>query len=611
RVYPADVGRHTLVVGYLDLGPLGTGGWRYGQVPVEILPRTGWPSVQPLPTQPQTGLAGGVLGYFRYSADRSATSLVLTNGVQTKEVGSAAVPPLLIGGPAWSPDGSALAFSAVFDTTPYSNLYVLGPAGVSQITGYGGYPPRITGPGRGSLVGVLKLPETPPAPDTDPGEDACGELAQNIEPAKGMWVTLVGTGMVVPAFPDDPALGKNANYRYRFDNVPEGEYWLHAWFSTTICQGATISSTTRDAEGNLVPTTKHSRRPAGATPNTSVPVVVRAGIVTEVGNLTPLWTWQLASGPTWADAQTLMYTLYSGVYDRFGVALSDAWSVRIGDRPVQLSDTLKHGKVGDLAATLATGKLLWVEDNIGGLAVGDLANPAGTGAVVTSILARMSENLFPNDASPSWAPDGTHIAFIRSNVLESAGIGTISDPSDIAKIPILGLIGDVWIKNVATGAEKQLTRFRVSAGEGAVGRPAWSPDRSQIAVTYTRDNLRSTDIVVINVADGSEFAITNDGQSMRPAWRGTVGFNLQDLPAGIALEPGKQTIRVTPARRKGDTNGDGAVTTMDALLALRIGLGFQQGTAEQVASADLDGNGRVDVVDVARILRIAIGLEAG
>ena len=606
RVYPADAGEHTLVVGYLSYM---TGNYVYGSVPVGLAPRQGWPAAAPLPQQPRQGLAGGILAYFQYSADRSSTSLVVTDGVQTRMVGTAPVAPVLIGGPSWSPDGSSLAFAAVFDTNPYSNLYVLSPAGVVQATGYGGYPPKITGQGRGSVSGVLKMPKAPPPSQAPFDEDTCGTYAEKLEPAKGMWVALVGTGMVATALPDDPALGENANYVYRFDNVSEGQYWLHAWFNTIVCQEGTITSNERDAQGNLVPVTKRIRKPAAAVPNISVPVVVRAGGVTQVTPLTPLLGWQLASGPTWADLQTIAYTLYSGVYDRSGVPIADAWMVRLGAEPVQISDTLKHGKVGEVAATPVTGKLLWYSDPVGGFGVGDLANPAGTGSVVTSILATSSSGTFLTDSSPTWAPDGIHIAFIRSNLLATAP-GSL-DPNDIARIPILGQIGDVCIKNVATGAEKQLTQFRLSAGEGAIGRPAWSPDRSQVAVTYTRDNLRSTDIIVINVADGSAFALTNDGRSMQPAWRGTAGAALNDLPAGIALEPGKQTAPVTPARPKGDVNGDGKVAAPDALLALRIALGLQQGTPEQVASADLDGNGRVEVRDATRILRIAVGLEAG
>lgn len=608
RVYPADVGEHTLVVGYLSFM---TGGYVYGCVPVHLVPRQGWPVAPPLPAQARQGLAGGLMAYFQYSADRSTTSLLVTDGAQTRVIGSAPVPPLLIGGPSWSPDGSALAFGAVFDTNPYSNIYVFSPAvGVVQVTGYGGYPPKVTGQGRGAVVGVLKMSKAPPPSQAAFDEDTCGETAQRLEPAKGMWVTLVGTGMLTTALPDNPALGENANYQYRFDNVPEGQYYLHAWFNTLVCQEASITSSVRDAQGNLVPVTKRIRKLAAAVPNITVPVVVRAGQATQVPPLTPLFGWQLAVGPTWADGQTIWYTLASGVYDRSGVALSDAWRVRFGAEPEQISDTLKHGKVGDVSATPVTGKLLWSSETAGGFGVGDLANPTATGAVVTSILATSFQGVFLMDASPAWAPDGVHIAFIRSNILATAAAGGL-DPSDIARIPILGQIGDVWIKNVATGAERRLTQYNLSAGEGAVGRPAWSPDRSQVAVTYTRDNLRSTDIIVISVADGTSFALTSDGRSMQPAWRGAAGPALGDLPARIALEPAKQTTPIVPARKKGDVNGDGQVSAADALLALRIALGMQAGTPDQVASADLDGNGRVNVRDVTKLLRMAVGLETG
>ena len=74
-----------------------------------------------------------------------------------------------------------------------------------------------------------------------------------------------------------------------------------------------------------------------------------------------------------------------------------------------------------------------------------------------------SGSVATSDQSPAWDPFGSHIAFIRQFSLKNV------------------LLGDLCLHEVATGVERALTSFNLVAGEGAFGRPAWSPDRSQIA----------------------------------------------------------------------------------------------------------------------------------
>ncbi|MGQ9698767.1 MAG: dockerin type I domain-containing protein, partial [Armatimonadota bacterium] len=58
----------------------------------------------------------------------------------------------------------------------------------------------------------------------------------------------------------------------------------------------------------------------------------------------------------------------------------------------------------------------------------------------------------------------------------------------------------------------------------------------------------------------------------------------------------------------GDLNGDGKVGIPDVTIALRIAVGAQTGTPDQVKAGDLNANGRIEIAEVTKILRFAVGL---
>ena len=63
-----------------------------------------------------------------------------------------------------------------------------------------------------------------------------------------------------------------------------------------------------------------------------------------------------------------------------------------------------------------------------------------------------------------------------------------------------------------------------------------------------------------------------------------------------------------PAPVKGDVNGDGKVTIADATLALRILVGLEKATPEQIKACDVLGMGAVTLNNVVVILRAAVGI---
>lgn len=65
----------------------------------------------------------------------------------------------------------------------------------------------------------------------------------------------------------------------------------------------------------------------------------------------------------------------------------------------------------------------------------------------------------------------------------------------------------------------------------------------------------------------------------------------------------------TPTFKKGDINGDGKVSAVDARMALRCSAKLQTLTEEQMKAADVNGDGKVTAVDARLILRVSAKLQ--
>jgi dipeptidyl aminopeptidase/acylaminoacyl peptidase len=65
-----------------------------------------------------------------------------------------------------------------------------------------------------------------------------------------------------------------------------------------------------------------------------------------------------------------------------------------------------------------------------------------------------------SDAAPRWSPDGTQIAFVRTDLREKRS--------------------QIWLIRADGGEAWQLTKL----DEGSIGEPVWSPDGSKIAFTF-------------------------------------------------------------------------------------------------------------------------------
>ncbi len=62
------------------------------------------------------------------------------------------------------------------------------------------------------------------------------------------------------------------------------------------------------------------------------------------------------------------------------------------------------------------------------------------------------------------------------------------------------------------------------------------------------------------------------------------------------------------ATYRGDIDGDGSVSAVDARVVLQFAAGLRTPTAEEKKIADMDGNGEVEAVDARKVLQTAAEL---
>jgi Tol biopolymer transport system component len=110
-----------------------------------------------------------------------------------------------------------------------------------------------------------------------------------------------------------------------------------------------------------------------------------------------------------------------------------------------------------------------------------------------SNVQRLTNN--PYDSGPKWSPDGTKIAFLRSNVFQ------------------LGY--DIYVMNADGSNQTRLTNNLV-----IVEPPDWSPDGTRIVFHFQSGvgNSFTNEISVVN-ADGTNLTqLTNSGRNSSPRW---------------------------------------------------------------------------------------------
>ena len=74
------------------------------------------------------------------------------------------------------------------------------------------------------------------------------------------------------------------------------------------------------------------------------------------------------------------------------------------------------------------------------------------------------------------------------------------------------------------------------------------------------------------------------------------------------METAYVTVQAPPAGLLGDIDGNGEVTTIDAILALRHAMNIITLDDDQLARGDVDGNGIVNMTDGIYIMRYAMSI---
>ncbi len=113
----------------------------------------------------------------------------------------------------------------------------------------------------------------------------------------------------------------------------------------------------------------------------------------------------------------------------------------------------------------------------------------------------------------------------------------------------------------------------------------------------------------VNYSGGAVYVSGNKPGSINVGKFG--GGDYEELSFNTTKENVEIKISDSPARKKGDVDGDGAVSAGDARLALRRSVGLESYTesSSEFKAADVDGNGQVLADDARKILRVSVGLE--
>ena len=157
-----------------------------------------------------------------------------------------------------------------------------------------------------------------------------------------------------------------------------------------------------------------------------------------------------------------------------------------------------------------------------------------------------------------------------------------------------------------------------TADEASARSGTMLPD-AQIAAHFTEN--RALRIALASPSSGSgpgilcTFLVTvppdaRPGDAYAIDLRAVVGIGEAEWP--IHAVGGTLTVvgEGPAVRRKGDVNGDGAITITDAVLALQMAVQLISPTPDQLFAADINGNGAVSVGDAVAILRAVLGIAS-
>ena len=300
--------------------------------------------------------------------------------------------------------------------------------------------------------------------------------------------------------------------------------------------------------------------------------------------------------PTWTrDGSKVAFAVGAGI----DVSEASPWIpttiVRNGRWPAWSPDATRIAYVGPAGLSVAAAD----GSNAIALAGGESAAPSwsadgarivfarsgvapGAGLFLVPSAGGPATRLNADGKLPAWSPDGARIAFVASS-------------APPATAPLLAR-DELYVSNPDGGGRLALSSFTTEETSGPidvfVGRPAWSPDSSAIAVvrTVVFNGVKGPYVVkrslfVFDAAGGGRTDVSPPGAFASPAWR----------PAP-ALAPGDATRRPCEIFASGGTiRGtayDDLIRGSDRTETIRAGAGNDWVHAERGADTVEGGAGR-------------------
>lgn len=126
-----------------------------------------------------------------------------------------------------------------------------------------------------------------------------------------------------------------------------------------------------------------------------------------------------------------------------------------------------------------------------------------------------------------------------------------------------------------------------------------STDGDNVQYTGTTDAEGAYSINVIQTA--RTYNVTASAEGYQDQTEENVSFTEGNVTKDF-------TLSLAPV--KGDVNGDGDITTADAVAIVNIALSENEPTAEQLAVADLNGDGQITTADAVALVQLALEQEA-
>ena len=198
---------------------------------------------------------------------------------------------------------------------------------------------------------------------------------------------------------------------------------------------------------------------------------------------------------------------------------------------------------------------------------------------------------------------GLYLLWVEGNELEEL------DVSALTELQSLDCMRNKLSELDLTNNQYALIESVTAEGDGYVGYSYYNYEGNDYASEYLR----------AEAADGARFVgwFSPDGELLStlpelggPGWEDDGDGNGHETPDPIA-ETGETVwiARFEPDDTvPGDSNGDGVVDTVDALIVLRCALGISGDESEILVNCDMDGNGLIDTTDALIILRMALGI---